>query len=537
MHSIHDTSHTISLGVKKFISGTFLSRITGFGREIAMACIFGATAQIAAFWVAYRLVHLCRYMLGEGAMNVAFIPHFEALRHRDELQSARFFYQLSVLLGAVCLLLIGIFACLGGTLLKCNIVPASYKEIIVLSIYLLPTIFFICLYALNSAFLNCQQIFFLPSIAPAVTNVLWIGLIIFFYRFTNHDGIKNLALFLGYIFSCQWLVTLPSVIRFLREKLGKQFWKTGFSPFLHKELRALLRLFAFSIFTLSLLQINGFVDSFFGRVAALEGPAFLWYALRLQQVPIAFLGVGFFKILLPAIGRAFVTQDRCQIQKLTAFSLQRIFLLLIPLVGAMLPLSLSTVQCMFGYGAFTSTAIHETTLCLLGYGIGIIPAVVMYIVIAIMYANRKFFLVNICFCQGVISNFLLNALFIYVFHLGVFGIAVATSIASTCSTLIFGIIIFKGFEIWNKKMTRLLLKLSISTVIASVSTLYGLSIFFGDPTLSWLFYKNNTLSNHPLLMVLWGSLLYLLIFLGLVILLKIRQYKEFVPQRFQRVHA
>ena len=62
-----DTNRSILRSAKHFFAGTILSRISGMGRDMAIAFCFGSSAEIAAFMVAYRLANLFRRLLGENA--------------------------------------------------------------------------------------------------------------------------------------------------------------------------------------------------------------------------------------------------------------------------------------------------------------------------------------------------------------------------------------------------------------------------------------------------------------------------------------
>ena len=43
------------------------------------------------------------------------------------------------------------------------------------------------------------------------------------------------------------------------------------------------------------------MDSIFATYASLEGPAYLWYAIRIQQLPIALFGIALASALLPLL--------------------------------------------------------------------------------------------------------------------------------------------------------------------------------------------------------------------------------------------
>src|SRR5207253_3889598 len=51
-------------------------------------------------------------------------------------------------------------------------------------------------------------------------------------------------------------------------------------------------------------QINNAVDALFARYADPEGPAQLWYGLRLLQLPLALFGIAMSGALLPPLSRA-----------------------------------------------------------------------------------------------------------------------------------------------------------------------------------------------------------------------------------------
>ncbi|MCB1109073.1 MAG: murein biosynthesis integral membrane protein MurJ, partial [Chlamydiia bacterium] len=54
----------LTRSARAFFSGTFLSRLTGFGRDLAMAVCFGATPAVAAFMIAFRFANLARRLFG-----------------------------------------------------------------------------------------------------------------------------------------------------------------------------------------------------------------------------------------------------------------------------------------------------------------------------------------------------------------------------------------------------------------------------------------------------------------------------------------
>ena len=63
-------SHSAIIKAASIISsGTLMSRILGFVRDILLAKLLGTEARADAFFVAFRIPNLFRDMLGEGAAN------------------------------------------------------------------------------------------------------------------------------------------------------------------------------------------------------------------------------------------------------------------------------------------------------------------------------------------------------------------------------------------------------------------------------------------------------------------------------------
>src|SRR3979409_342410 len=70
---------------------TFLSRLTGFARDIMLAAILGAGPVADAFFVAFRLPNHFRAIFGEGAFNAAFVPAYTRVHEQEGHAAAKLF--------------------------------------------------------------------------------------------------------------------------------------------------------------------------------------------------------------------------------------------------------------------------------------------------------------------------------------------------------------------------------------------------------------------------------------------------------------
>ena len=90
-----------------------------------------------------------------------------------------------------------------------------------------------------------------------------------------------------------------SVFRILKGFLS---WRqilvlTLFSPELKKMIAPLL----LGAVGVGAVQINSALDAVFARSASLEGPAYLWYAIRIEQLPLALFGIALSSALFPLL--------------------------------------------------------------------------------------------------------------------------------------------------------------------------------------------------------------------------------------------
>ena len=69
---------------------TFCSRLTGFARDMLIAQLFGATAGMDAFLVAFRIPNFMRRLFAEGAFSQAFVPvlaEYQQTQSTDEVRT------------------------------------------------------------------------------------------------------------------------------------------------------------------------------------------------------------------------------------------------------------------------------------------------------------------------------------------------------------------------------------------------------------------------------------------------------------------
>jgi putative peptidoglycan lipid II flippase len=425
---MEDHSKSLARSTFQFLSGTFISRITGLIREVIMAFLFGASPALAGFFIAYRFSNLIRRLFGDGAMLAGFSPHFEIARAQSTQTAITFFRDL---LASLSFMLIILLSLLEGALIACwkwGAISPDTKEILFLSILMLPGVFFICLYALFSALLQSEKRYFLPGIAPVAFNLMIIATLILIKGKGETEAFQYLSVSVAFAFFFQWMMVVPAAIKILKPYLTWKQWLHFklFPPAVCQMAKAI----TYTVLGMGAVQINTALDSVFARTASLSGPAYLNYAMRLYQVPLALFGIAMGAALLPPLSRAMQQKDIPHYRNLLSYALSRAFTVMCPTTVGVFVLGMAAISMIYGHGDFSEAAVTNTTRCLWAYSLGLIPSVFVLLLSPAFYAKRDYRTPLKASLLSVVVNCLLNYLFIHKCGWGSESVALATSFAS-----------------------------------------------------------------------------------------------------------
>jgi putative peptidoglycan lipid II flippase len=513
-----DSTKSIARSARRFFSGTMLSRLTGMLRDMSMAYVFGTHPAIAAFMLAFRLSHLLRRLFGEGALQSAFIPEFEHLRHSHSENAFKFFRDLSV---GLSLFLIGIIG-LGcaGLFLILHLIPlsADNRDVIFLTLIMLPSLLFICLYGFNSSLLQCERVFFIPSAAPVAFNIIWILIVLSLKQEETGRAVTQLAYSITLATFAQWLMTVPSTLRILKKNITFEIYEK--LSLYSKEIQKLLNPLFLGIVGVAATQVNNAVDSLFAWYAQEEGPALLWYAIRIQQLPLALFGIAIAGAILPPLSRAIKASDQEKYSYFLRYALQHTVTLMLPLTAFLLIAGDSCINFIYGRGDFTAYSILGTTECLWAYAAGLLPSSLVLILAPACYAQQHYTTPAYASLLSMISNFILNFILIGLFKWGAASVALATSLSAWFNLFFLGRTLNQRNHIQLFSILRLhSIKIGIATLIASIATaLLRLKLqlpFYLLTNLEPLFSRNFIQQTKEVagLIVCFGMTFYLAIYL------------------------
>ena len=342
--------------------------------------------------------------------------------------------------------------------------------------WMIPGIGFICLFGLTSGLLYAEKSFFLPAVSSVAFNTVWILSVIVLSRLPIDKAMMGLSCIISVAFLVQWLMTCPRMWKYLKSHLSLReiFHVTLFSS----EIKILLQPILLGILGVAAVQINGVIDALFAKWASPEGPAYLWYAIRLQQLPLGLFSIALSSALLPSLSRCFEKGQTEEFAHLLHFAKKQTFTLIFPCVVGIFVLGASSVNLLFGHGDFTPQATTQTILCLWGYGLGLLPAAFVQILAPSFYAKKDWRTPAQGFILAAFINCMLDAFLVFQCKAGPASIALATSVATLCNFLF----LLKRLDV-RKEPWLGSWKVAICSLIAGGCVFWLGFCFLGDQTL------------------------------------------------------
>ena len=474
---------------------TLLSRVLGYFRDILIAFFLGTSIYADAFFVAFRLPNTFRRLFAEGTFNAAFIPSYAEEKLKGEKAGKRFADQIFSLLLFFLIFLIIIIEIFTPFLVYI-IAPGFYEESEKFSIAVeftritFPFLLFVSLSSLLSGILNTNNKFAAAAAAPIVLNIVLILFLLTSFYFDQNIA-KSLSI--G--------VTLAGILQFI---ILIFFTKKFYFPSLqlififNKKIKFFFRKLLPSIFSSGITQINILIGTI---IASFQSGAvsYLYYADRVYQINLAIAGIAVGTVALPSLSKSIKLNDKKSVELIQNRSLELCLLLSIPATFGLLIASKEIVNCLFGYGSFSSEDVFYTSLALTFFAIGV-PAFALIKVLSNFFFARDN--TKTPFHLSLVSMILNITISVSLFKkFGFIIIPIATSISTWVAVLIYFILLKRSkFINFGNKFLINFLKILVSTMLMSLFLYFGLDYFEDKFDYSYKF-----------------KLIYLLIMIGLSI--------------------
>jgi putative peptidoglycan lipid II flippase len=363
---------------------TLLSRLTGFFRDVLMAAVLGAGPVADAFLVAFRLPNHFRAIFAEGAFNAAFVPAYARIREQGGAQDARLFAdRIFTLLFASQLAFLALALAFTPDVIRVlapgfDKDPVRFTLAVELTRITFPYLLLMTLVTLYGGILNALGRFASAAAAPILLNLVMLATLALaaFFPTAGHAAAWGVL-----IAGCLEVllvagdVALSDVItKFRRPRWDadvKRFF-VALGPAVVGSAGVQLALFADTI-------IASFLPA--GALSA------LYYADRLNQLPIGVIGIAVGTVLLPEMSRRIAAGDEAGARDAQGRAIELALLLSIPCVAAFLIVPDLIMRALFARGAFTLENAAAAGATLAAYALGLVPFVLIRSVIATFLAR------------------------------------------------------------------------------------------------------------------------------------------------------
>jgi putative peptidoglycan lipid II flippase len=372
---------------------TLASRISGLGREILVASLFGAGASADAFNVAFRIPNLLRRLFGEGAFAQAFVPVLAATRtvEGDEVTHRLIDAVATVLFWAL------LVTCVVGVVAAPVVVwmmgseLAQFDSAVVMTRWMFPYIGFISLVSLCSGVLNTWQRFAVPAATPVLLNIAVIGagwLLAPLFKSWGVEPIYSLAVGVMIGGVLQLGLQVPALILIGQLPHIGLRWGAIRSAWSHPGVKRVLHQMGPALIGVSVAPLSMIINTQIATHQGVGAVSWLTYADRLMEFPTALLGVALGVVLIPQLSAAQARNDVPVYSDLLDWGLRLALLLALPCSVALLVFPDALLATLFHRGAFTADAVRQSALALMGYGAGLLGIIGVKILAPGFYARQ-----------------------------------------------------------------------------------------------------------------------------------------------------
>ncbi|MBV8746048.1 MAG: murein biosynthesis integral membrane protein MurJ, partial [Xanthobacteraceae bacterium] len=335
-----------------------------------LAAILGAGPLADAFFVALRLPNHFRAIFAEGAFNAAFVPAYARVRGQGGAQAAGLFAdRIFTLLFAfeIALLALALIFTPGVVaVLAPGLDPQRFALATVLTRITFPYLVLVSLVTLYGGILNTLGRFASPAAAPILLNLTMIVTLALAAWFPSAGHAAAWGVLIAGVLEA-WLV-------------GGDVWWRGalprFAPFrLDDDLRRFFRALGPAVLGSAGTQIALLADTMIASLLPAGALSALYYADRLNQLPIGVIGIAVGTVLLPEMAGRLARGDESGARAAQDRAIELTLLLSLPCFVAFLLVPDLIMLALFGHGAFTAADAHAAGATLAAYTVGLVPFV------------------------------------------------------------------------------------------------------------------------------------------------------------------
>lgn len=455
---------------------TLVSRVSGLVRDVVMANVLGSGALTDAFFVAFRIPNFLRRIFGEGAFSQAFVPVFSELTERNT-QEAKQFVNASAGILAFITLILAVLGVVFAPFLIGLYAPGFEDEpekfnIAVDSLRIMfPFLFCISLVAMSGAVLNTLNRFAVPAVTPVILNICMI-LAMWLMVPLLDNAAQALAigvLIAGFI---QMIFQVPSLI------------KEGYFPkpsldFKNDSVKKLFTLMLPAVFSVSVAQVNMFVNTFLASFLVTGSISWLYYSDRLMEFPVGVFGIALATVVLPSLSKEHTSGTPESFSSMMDWALRWVILIAVPATVALFLLATPLITTIFQYGKFTEHSVAMSAVALQAFSVGVCGFIFVKVLAPGFFARQDTKTPMKIGVIAVIVNVICSI--ILVRSMQHTGLALAISIAAWVNALLlFATLIYRGVYKPQSGWFWFMLRVCLAVVVMGICL-----AFFDQPSTVW----------------------------------------------------
>jgi putative peptidoglycan lipid II flippase len=416
---------------------TMASRVLGLIRDVVLALLFGASATMDAFYVAFKIPNLLRDLFAEGAMSAAFVPTFtRQLTRHGRAAAWRLGNQVINALLLVTGLLVVAGVAFAEPLIR-FIVAREYAAdaqqfalTVSLTRVMLPFLTLVALAVALMGMLNSLRRFFIPALSPAMLNVATIACAFLLVPVMPAFGLDPIfAIAFGTLLGGFGQVVLQWPV--LRAEGYRYRWMLDARD---ENLREILLLMGPGTIGVAAVQVNLLVNTMLATGEGEGAVSWLNYAFRLMYLPIGLFGVSVATATLPEVARRAAAGDLAGMRRTVSSGLRLMLMLNVPATVGLVVLAAPIVGLIFERGQFTPFDTDATARALMFYAPGLLGYSAVKICAPSFYALRDARTPVAVSIGAVLLNLVLNLTLVRI--MGYTGLALGTALAAVANALV-----------------------------------------------------------------------------------------------------
>ena len=483
---------------------TLVSRIIGFMRENVFAVVFGATAQMDAFVIAFRIPNFLRKIFAEGAFAQSFIPVLSEVKMQKSHEELRALTaKVSGTLGLI-LIAVSIVGVLGSGLVALVFAPTylyhpdKFALLSELLKIMFPYIFFIALTGFYCTIQNVFNHYALPAATPLILSLCMGWAAVSWTRYFPEHPIEAVAFGVLLAGLLQLLIQLP-MIHHLRLLVAPRFaWR---DPYVRRIVKQMLP----ALFGVSITQLGMLIDSIYATFLPTGSVSWLYYADRLMQFPLGVFGIALATVVMPHLSKQIAASNMTEFKQSLSWALKLVLLIAAPCAVGLATLAGPILVTLFEYGKFSYNDMLMTRASLWAFSLGLFFFILVKIVVSAFYSRQDMKTPVKIGALAVLINIILNT--ILVFPLKQVGLALATSLAAAFNSLILLWLLRKQSLLQFKPQA---VKIGLAAIFANVSMGFGLFYLQGNLS-EWVLWRAYDRALHLAYLIAAGAGIYFIV--------------------------